>query len=183
MLSLEHRFLKLDWTNRYFLPDKSFLEPWGVWGGEGRTEPLLWGKPRVTRFPPGGRTLLGPAASASPLAPCAARVEVSGQPAGPSEIRSRKGETERQAGGSRAAWPPVPMSWTPRQGRLSVGWVGDTNHSLGALRWSTGSSAQLGGASRPQRDAWLEDLPHSLLWRLDVTGYSYFFFFFSIYFY
>ena len=67
MLSLEHRFLKLDWTNRYFLPDKSFLEPWGVWGGEGRTEPLLWGKPRVTRFPPGGRTLLGPAASASPL--------------------------------------------------------------------------------------------------------------------
>lgn len=37
------------------------------------------------------------------------------------------------------------------------------------------ASAQLRGASHPQRDAWLEDLSHILLWRLDVIGYSCFF--------
>ena len=36
MFSLEHKFLKWDWANRYFPPDKLFLKPRGTWEGEGQ---------------------------------------------------------------------------------------------------------------------------------------------------
>ena len=146
MFSLEHKFLKWDWANRYFPPDKLFLKPRGTWEGEGRTWPLLRGKSCATRFSPWGRDAAEP--RTLPFlrllfVPCGWRCL-----AGLQAPRGLRASEEKQKGRRTAAGRRDRPSLCCR-GRRGCGgfpWAlwGDTSHSLGALRWTRCISAAQG---------------------------------------
>ena len=177
MLSLEHKFLKWDWANRYFPPDKLFPDPRGAWEGERRTWSLLRGKPCATRFSPQGRDVAGP--RTLPLLRlllvrcvwrCLAGLQA---PLGDYEPQRRSTKAGQQQQGDVTARPRVVVDAAAVAAFCEL--CGVTPATALGLSDELDVSAQLMGASRLQRDAWLEDLSHILLWRLDVIGYSCFF--------
>ncbi|CAN0468993.1 unnamed protein product, partial [Rangifer tarandus platyrhynchus] len=143
--------------------------------GEGKAErspsPAL-GKLRVTLFSPRGKDVAGPRSlrsSASPLlrfsacSLCGAGGGVwqACRPLRDHEPQRRNRNADGWQQGGVTACPHV-VDAVVGAAFCGLGGVTPTT-ALGLSGEELDASAQLRGASRPQRDAWLEDLSHSLL--------------------